>query len=166
MIPLPGSWQGTHSDPKPRLWIRDSVGQRVGEGLYATIRSSKASRPFATELLVGKDGALMIEGFGVPRARFPMTHCAWFSQVPVKGRAGYALHFDHSMGNGFMPGNGLLWGGMRTRRSGIVESYGACRELTKAVALAPSKRRPKIQKRTGSETSRGKSGMVTNIFTL
>jgi len=64
----------------------------------------------------------------------------------VKGALDTHYHFDHSMGNGFYAGNGTpLWAHANTAKR-IVESYGAMQGADKAVALAPSKRRPKIPK--------------------
>src|SRR6266550_8191194 len=102
--------------------------RKVGEGLYATI--SDPSKGFQTlcngGFLVGKDGALMIEGFGsAAGATFQMDALRMVSQVPVKGALDTHYHFDHSMGNGFYAGNGIpLWAHANTPKR-MVESYGA-----------------------------------------
>jgi len=62
--------------------------RRIGEGLYATI--SDPSKGFQTVcnggFLVGKDGALLIEGFiSAPGAAFQMDALRTVSQAPVKG---------------------------------------------------------------------------------
>src|SRR5437588_10408713 len=87
--------------------------RKVGEGLYATI--SDPSKGYQTlcngGFLAGKDGALMIEGFGsAAGATFQMDALRMVSQVPVKGALDTHYHFDHSMGNGFYAGNGTpVW---------------------------------------------------------
>src|SRR6266403_2939817 len=67
--------------------------RKIGEGLYATI--SDPSKGFQTVcnggFLVGKDGALLIEGFiSAPGAAFQMDALRTVSQAPVKGGAGRA----------------------------------------------------------------------------
>ncbi len=85
--------------------------KKIGDGLYATI--SDPSKGYQTicngGFLVGKDSALMIEGFGsAAGAAFQMDALRMVSQVPVKGALDTHYHFDHSMGNGFYSGNGIL----------------------------------------------------------
>ena len=62
--------------------------RKIGEGLYATI--SDPSKGFQTVcnggFLVGKDSALLIEGFiSAPGAAFQMDALRTVSQAPVKG---------------------------------------------------------------------------------
>src|SRR5437660_9408281 len=102
--------------------------RKVGAGLYATI--SDPSKGFQTlcngGFLMGKDSALMIEGFGsAAGATFQMDALRMVSQVPIKAALDTHYHFDHSMGNGFYAGNGIpLWAHADTPKR-IVESYGA-----------------------------------------
>jgi glyoxylase-like metal-dependent hydrolase (beta-lactamase superfamily II) len=142
----------------------------VGEGLYATI--SDPSKGFQTlcngGFLVGKDGALMIEGFGsAAGAAFQMDALRMVSQVPVKGALDTHYHFDHSMGNGFYAGNGTpLWAHANTAKR-IVESYGAMQGADKAVALAPLEKATKDSKTELARKHREENlGMVTNIFNI
>src|SRR5437879_7417782 len=72
--------------------------RKVGEGLYATI--SDPSKGFQTVcnggFLVGKDGALLIEGFiSPPGAAFQMDALRTVSQAPVKGALDTHYHFDN-----------------------------------------------------------------------
>src|SRR2546430_13554574 len=110
--------------------------RKIGEGLYATI--SDPSKGFQTVcnggFLVGKDGALLIEGFiSAPGAAFQMDALRTVSQAPVKGALDTHYHFDHSMGNAFYGANGIpLWAHTDVAKR-IVESYGeigraSCRE--------------------------------------
>ena len=144
--------------------------RKVGEGLYATI--SDPSKGFQTlcngGFLVGKDGALMIEGFGsATGATFQMDALRMVSQVPIKAALDTHYHFDHSMGNGFYAGNGIpLWAHVNTAKR-IVESYGAMQGADKAVALAPLEKAIKDSKTELARKHREENlGMVTNIFNI
>jgi glyoxylase-like metal-dependent hydrolase (beta-lactamase superfamily II) len=144
--------------------------RKVGEGLYATI--SDTSKGFQTicngGFLVGKDGALMIEGFGSPGgASFQMDALRLVSQVPVKGALDTHYHFDHSMGNGFYAGNGIpLWAHANTAKR-IVESYGSLQGTDKAVALAPLEKAIKDSKTDLARKHREENlAMVTNVFNI
>jgi glyoxylase-like metal-dependent hydrolase (beta-lactamase superfamily II) len=144
--------------------------RKVGEGLYATI--SDPSKGFQTlcngGFLVGKDGALMIEGFGsAAGTSFQMDALRLVSQVPVKGALDTHYHFDHSMGNGFYAGNGIpLWAHANTAKR-IVESYGALQGADKAAALAPLERAIKDSKTELARKHREENlGMVTNVFNI
>ena len=144
--------------------------RKVGEGLYATI--SDPSKGFQTlcngGFLVGKDGALMIEGFGsATGATFQMDALRMVSQVPIKAALDTHYHFDHSMGNGFYAGNGIpLWAHANTPKR-IVESYGAMQGADKAVALAPLEKAIKDSKTELARKHREENlGMVTNIFNI
>src|SRR5437762_7914006 len=109
--------------------------RKIGEGLYATI--SDPSKGFQTVcnggFLVGKDSALLIEGFiSAPGAAFQMDALRTVSQAPVKGALDTHYHFDHSMGNAFYGANGIpLWAHTDVAKR-IVESYGALQGGDKA----------------------------------
>ncbi|MGZ4839782.1 MAG: hypothetical protein ACXVZR_14625, partial [Terriglobales bacterium] len=78
--------------------------RKVGNGLYATISDpSKGNTTLCNGgFLVGKDAALLIEGFTTPAgASFQMDALRLVSAVPVKGALDTHYHFDHSMGNSF-----------------------------------------------------------------
>jgi glyoxylase-like metal-dependent hydrolase (beta-lactamase superfamily II) len=144
--------------------------RKVGAGLYATI--SDPSKGFQTlcngGFLMGKDGALMIEGFGsAAGAAFQMDALRMVSQVPVKAALNTHYHFDHSMGNGFYAGNGTpLWAHTNAAKR-IVETYGAMQGVDKAVALAPLEKAMKDSKTELARKHREENlGMVTNIFNI
>src|SRR5258705_12427214 len=128
--------------------------RKIGEGLYATI--SDPSKGFQTVcnggFLVGKDGALLIEGFiSAPGAAFQMDALRTVSQVPVKGALDTHYHYDHSMGNAFFGANGIpLWAHANTAKR-IVENYGAMQGADKAVFLSPLE---KTIKEAKTETAR------------
>ena len=128
--------------------------RKVGSGLYATI--SDPSKGFQTVcnggFLVGKDGALLVEGFiSVAGAAFQMEALRMVSQVPVKGALDTHYHFDHSMGNAFFGANGIpLWAHANTAKR-IIESYGALQGADKAAFLGPLE---KAVKEAKTETAR------------
>ena len=129
MIPLPAELAGDSRVSQTPIVDKGFASVRkVREGLYATI--SDPSKGFQTVcnggFLVGKDAALLIEGFiSVAGAAFQMDALRMVSQVPVKGALDTHYHFDHSMGNAFFGANGIpLWAHANTAKR-IVESYGA-----------------------------------------
>jgi glyoxylase-like metal-dependent hydrolase (beta-lactamase superfamily II) len=144
--------------------------RKIGDGLYATI--SDPSKGFQTVcnggFLVGKDGALLIEGFiSVAGAAFQMDALRMVSQVPVKGALDTHYHFDHSMGNAFFGANGIpLWAHANTGKR-IVESYGALQGADKAALLGPLEKAIKDAK---TETARKHRedylGHVTTVFNV
>src|SRR6266851_8307083 len=144
--------------------------RKIGEGLYATI--SDPSKGFQTVcnggFLVGKDGALLIEGFiSAPGAAFQMDALRTVSQVPVKGALDTHYHFDHSMGNAFYGANGIpLWAHANVAKR-IVESYGALQGADKAAFLGPIE---KTIKEAKTETARkhreGNLASATNLYNV
>jgi len=144
--------------------------RKIGEGLYATI--SDPSKGFQTVcnggFLVGKDGALLIEGFiSVAGAAFQMEALRMVSQVPVKGGLDTHYHFDHSMGNAFFGASGIpLWAHANAAKR-IVESYGAMQGADKAAFLGPLE---KVVKEAKTETARKHRqeylAHVTNVFDI
>ena len=100
--------------------------RKVGDGLYATISDpSKGTTTYCNGgFLVGKDAALLIEGYStVAGASFQMDALRSVSQVPVKGALDTHYHYDHSMGNAFYGARGVpLWAHASVAQR-IVESY-------------------------------------------
>jgi glyoxylase-like metal-dependent hydrolase (beta-lactamase superfamily II) len=118
--------------------------RKVGEGLYATI--SDYSKGFVTVsnggFLIGKDSALLIEGFTTPGgASFQFETLRTVSQAPIKAALETHYHFDHCMGNSFYGANGVpLWAHASAAKR-IVESYAALQGADKAATLAPYEKR-------------------------
>jgi hypothetical protein len=87
--------------------------RKVGDGLFATISDpSKGLQTMCNGgFLVGKDSALLLEGFvSPPGAAFQMDALRLVSQVPVKGALDTHYHFDHSLGNSYYGANGIpVW---------------------------------------------------------
>jgi cyclase len=142
--------------------------RKVGEGLYATI--SDPSKGFTTlcngGFLIGKDGALLIEGFAGPAgASFQMDTLRTVSQVPVKAALDTHYHFDHSMGNAFYGTQGVpLWAHAATAKR-IVESYAPLQGLDQAVALGPyEKRVADAKSETERQHAQSDLNAVTGLF--
>lgn len=112
--------------------------RKIGDGLYATI--SDPSKGYVTVcnggFLVGKDSALLLEGFAsVAGASFQMETLRSVTKAPVKALDTH-YHFDHSCGNSFYGANGIeLWGHPAVARR-IFDSYAPMQSLAPHAALA------------------------------
>lgn len=139
--------------------------RKVGNGLYATI--SDPSKGITTlcngGFLVGKDGALLIEGFGTPAgASFQVDALRSVSQVPVRGALDTHYHFDHSMGNAFYGVNGVpIWAHASVAQR-IMESYSSLQGADKAAVLGPFEKRIRDAK---SDAERQHAQSDLNAFT-
>src|SRR5713101_1289520 len=102
--------------------------RKVGDGLYATISdTSKGLQTMCNGgFLVGKDAALLIEGFVSPAgANFQYDTLRTVSRGPIMGALDTHYHFDHTSGNAFYGANGIsLWAHAGVGKR-IVDSYGA-----------------------------------------
>ena len=116
--------------------------RKIGNGLYATISDlSKGNTTVCNGgFLVGRDAALLVEGFATPAgASFQMDALRMVSQAPVKGALDTHYHLDHSIGNAFYGTRGIeVWAHPAVARR-IVDSYtplqGADRAATQAKQL-------------------------------
>jgi glyoxylase-like metal-dependent hydrolase (beta-lactamase superfamily II) len=142
--------------------------RKVGNGLYATI--SDPSKGMTTlcngGFLVGKDAALLIEGFATTAgSSFQMDALRSVSQVPVKGALDTHYHYDHSMGNAFYGANGVpLWAHASVAQR-IVESYAPMQGADKAAVLGPFEKRIQDAK-SDTERQHAQSDLnaITGIF--
>jgi glyoxylase-like metal-dependent hydrolase (beta-lactamase superfamily II) len=114
--------------------------RKVGDALYATI--SDPSKGYTTlcngGFLVGKDSALLLEGFANPAgAAFQTETLRGITKIPVQAALDTHYHYDHSMGNSFYGANGIpLWSHPSTPKR-IFESYATLQSIDKRAALAP-----------------------------
>jgi len=144
--------------------------RKLGNGLYATISDpSKGNTTLCNGgFLVGKDGALLIEGFTTPAgASFQMDALRLVSQVPVKAALDTHYHFDHSMGNSFYGANGIpLWAHAAAAKR-IVESYSPMQGADKEAVLGAFEKRVRDAK---SETVKAHAqsdlNALTGVFTI
>ena len=144
--------------------------RKIGEGLYATISDpSKGNTTLCNGgFLVGKDGALLIEGFTTPAgAAFQMDALRTVSQAPVKGALDTHYHFDHSMGNSFYGANGIALWAHATAAKRIVDSYAPLQGADKAAVLGPFEKRVKEAK-SDMERQHAQSNLnaVTGVFQI
>jgi glyoxylase-like metal-dependent hydrolase (beta-lactamase superfamily II) len=144
--------------------------RKVGEGLYATI--SDTSKGFTTicngGFLAGKDGVLLIEGFGSPAgASFQMDALRTVTKVPVKAALDTHHHFDHSMGNAFYGAQGVpLWAHASVARR-MVESYVPMQGADKAAILGGYEKRLAAAKTdTQRQRAQGDLNAVAGIFQI
>jgi glyoxylase-like metal-dependent hydrolase (beta-lactamase superfamily II) len=173
-VPLPTLADSLLDDPRisetPIVDNGFASVRKIGDGLYATI--SDTSKGYTTicngGFLIGKDGALLIEGFGTPAgAAFQMEVLRKVTQVPAIGALDTHYHFDHSMGNAFYGANGVqLWGHTEVAKR-IVQSYVSMQGADRTVFLAPYEKRVQDAKTDAQKQhAQGDLGAITNIFAM
>jgi glyoxylase-like metal-dependent hydrolase (beta-lactamase superfamily II) len=139
--------------------------RKIGNGLYATISDwSKGNTTVCNGgFLVGRDTALLMEGFATPAgASFQMDALRMVSQAPVKGALDTHYHLDHSIGNAFYGTRGIeVWAHPAAARR-IVDSYTPLQGADQAAALGPFQKRVKDAK---SEVERAHAQGDLNAFT-
>ena len=174
LIPLPALAAEWKSDsrlaPTPLVDKGFASVRKVGNGLYATISDpSKGNTTLCNGgFLVGKDGALLIEGFTTPAgASFQMDALRMVSQAPVKAALDTHYHFDHSMGNSFYGANGVpLWAHAAVAKR-MVESYAPLQGADKAAVLGPFEKRVS-DARSETEKAHAQSDLnaMTGVFAI
>jgi len=157
-IPLPALAETLRGDARvsqtPLVDKGFAAVRKVGNGLYATISdTSKGNTTICNGgFLVGKDSAMLLEGFGTAAgAAFQMEALRMVSAVPVKGALDTHYHFDHSMGNACYGANGVpLWAHAAVAKR-IVDNYVPLQGADQAAVLGPFEKRVADAK---SETER------------
>lgn len=144
--------------------------RKVGDGLYATI--SDTSKGFVTVcnggFLVGKDSAVLLEGFGSPTgAAFQMETLRSLTKVPVQAALDTHYHFDHCLGNAFYGANGIpLWAHARAAKR-ITESYAPLQGVEKSQAVAAYEHQIAAAKTDLAKThAQGDLSAVTGVYTM
>ena len=174
LIPLPALAAELQTDSRLSQTLVVDKGfasvRKVGNGLYATISdTSKGIQTMCNGgFLVGKDSALLLEGFVSPAgASFQMDALRIVSQAPVKAALDTHYHFDHSTGNSFYGANNVpIWAHAAVARR-IVDSYGVMQGAEKAAVLAPLETRLRDAKsELQTQHAQGDVAMLTNIFGL
>lgn len=143
-IPLPALAAELADDPRisqtPLVDKGFAAVRKIGNGLYATVSdSSKGPTTICNGgFLIGKDAALLIEGFTTPAgAAFQMEALRMVSQVPIRAALDTHYHFDHSMGNSFYGVNNIPLWAHATAAKRIVASYSPMQGTDKEAILAP-----------------------------
>ena len=174
LIPLPAMAAEVSSDSRvsqtPIVDKGFASVRKIGNGLYATISDlSKGNTTLCNGgFLVGKDAALLVEGFlSAAGASFQMDALRLVSPVPVKGALDTHYHFDHSMGNAFYGANGVpIWAHAATPKR-IVENYAPLQGAEKEAVLGSFEKRIKDAK---SETERahaqGDLNAITGVYLI
>jgi cyclase len=144
--------------------------RKVGDGLFATISDpSKGLQTMCNGgFLVGKDSALLLEGFvSPPGAAFQMDALRLVSQVPVKGALDTHYHFDHSLGNSYYGANGIpVWAhaGVASR---MVTEYGTLQGKEKSEVLAPfEKRVSEAKTELAKKHAQERLGIAGNMYQM
>ena len=174
MIPLPALAAELNADSRVSQTVIADKGfasvRKIGDGLYATISDfSKGPVTICNGgFLVGKDAALLLEGFASPAgAAFQMETLRTVSQVPVKAALDTHYHFDHSMGNAFYGANGVPLYAHAAAAKRIVDSYIPLQGLDKDVALAPLEKQVKDAKsEIEKQHAQGDLGATTGVFAI
>jgi cyclase len=118
--------------------------RQIGKGLYATI--SDRSKGLQTRsnggFLVGRDRALLIEGFQTPTgAAFQMEALRMVTPVPIQAAIDSHFHFDHSLGNSLYGGNGVpVWAHAKAAAR-MMEKYPPMQSEDLDTLLAPWNKR-------------------------
>ena len=130
LIPLPALAEAVGADSRvsrePVVDKGFASVRKVGNGLYATISDpTKGTTTLCNGgFIVGRDAALMIEGFTTPAgASFQVDALRMVSQAPVQAALDTHYHFDHSMGNAFYGAQGVPLWAHATAAKRIVDSY-------------------------------------------
>jgi glyoxylase-like metal-dependent hydrolase (beta-lactamase superfamily II) len=169
-LPLPALANDARLSGAPLVDKGFASVRKIGNGLYATI--SDTSKGFQTTcnggFLVGKDAALLVEGFSsAPGASFQFEALRVVSPVPVKGALDTHYHYDHSMGNSFYGANGVpLWAHEAVAKR-IVDAYAPLQGVAKEKALARYEKRVQDAK-SNLERAHAQSDLnaMTGIFAM
>ena len=174
LIPLPALAEAVGVDSRvsrePVVDKGFASVRKVGNGLYATISDpTKGTTTLCNGgFIVGRDAALMIEGFTTPAgASFQVDALRMVSQAPVQAALDTHYHFDHSMGNAFYGAQGVpLWAHATAARR-IVDSYTPLQGADKAAVLGPFEKRIKdARSQAERDHAQGDLNAMTGVFQL
>jgi glyoxylase-like metal-dependent hydrolase (beta-lactamase superfamily II) len=144
--------------------------RKVGDGLYATV--SDTTKGFETMcnggFLVGKDAALLVEGFVTPAgAQFQYETMRGLHKGPVMGAVDTHYHFDHSSGNAFYGANGINLFAHANTGKRILASYGSLQGLDRSAVVGPLEARAQAAKTEAAKKHAAEyAATIGNIFGL
>jgi len=117
---------------------------------------------------VGKDSALLVEGFGSPAgAVFQHETLRSISKGPVLAALDTHYHFDHSMGNSFYGANGISLWAHASAAERIMAAYGSLQGQDRAAVIGPLEARAQSAKTEVTRKHRAEyAATVGNIFNL
>lgn len=148
LAPLSALGQSTANDPRIKATPLVDKGfaavRQIGSGLYATI--SDRSKGLQTRcnggFIVGRDAAVLIEGFQTPTgSSFQLDALRMVTKGPVLAAINTHFHFDHTMGNSVYGANTIpIWAHAKAA-SRINERYPKFQSEDQATFLAPFEQR-------------------------
>jgi cyclase len=142
--------------------------RKIGNGLYATI--SDRSKGMQTRsnggFLIGRDAAVMIEGFQTHiGAQFQLDTLRTVTQLPVRAALNTHWHFDHTLGNPVYGGAGIPIWAHADVASRMTSIYSRWQAEDLATFLAPWEKRVS-EATTDSQREHAKSDIagLTGMF--
>src|ERR1700719_1284169 len=126
--------------------------RKIGNGLYALI--SDRSKGMQTRsnggFLIGRDAALMVEGFQTTiGSTFQLETLRTVTQVPIRAALNTHWHFDHTLGNAVYGGAGIPLWGHPDSASRMAAYYPKWQSMDLATYLAPWEKRVRDAKTDG-----------------
>jgi len=169
-FPLPALAEALAQDPRvaqqPLVDKGFAAVRKVGNGVYATISDlSKGGETISNGgFLIGRDAALLIEGFRTPAgAAFQMETLRSVSQVPVRAAIDTHYHFDHSLGNAHYGAQGIpVWAHAKTGPL-MVQNYANIQGQDHSSILEGLQKKVRD---AASDTERQRAQSDLNAFTL
>jgi cyclase len=170
--PLSALAQSLPGDPRlaqqPVVDKGFALVRKIGNGVYATISDRTKGMQTRSNggFIVGRDAALLIEGFQTPiGASFQMDALRMVTKVPVRAAINTHYHFDHTMGNSFYGGASIpIWAHAKAA-SRMMEHYPKWQAEDRSTFLAPWEKRVREAK-TDSQREHAKSDVegLTGMF--
>lgn len=169
-LPLPALAESVAQDPRVAVQPLVDKGfaavRKIGPGVYATISDfSKGADTICNGgFVIGRDAALLIEGFRTPSgAAFQLEALRTVSQVPVRAAVDTHYHFDHSMGNAHYGAHGIaVWAHAKAAPL-MVQNYASLQGQDKTALLEPLQKR--VRDAT-NETERQRAQGDLSAYTL
>jgi len=170
--PLPALAESLADDPRIAKQPIADKGfasiRKIGDGLYATIadRSKGLQARCNGGFLIGRDAAVMIEGFQTTTgASFQLETLRTVTQLPVRAAINTHWHFDHTLGNSVYGGAGIPIWAHADAASRMTAVYPKWQAEDLATFLAPWEKRVSEAK-TDSQREHAKSDIegVTGMF--
>jgi glyoxylase-like metal-dependent hydrolase (beta-lactamase superfamily II) len=148
IAPMPALAQSFANDPRMNATPLVDKGfasvRQIGRGVFATI--SDRTKGMQTRcnggFIVGRDSALLIEGFQTPAgSSFQMDAVRMVTKGPIQAAINTHFHFDHTLGNSVYGANTIpIWAHAKAA-SRIGERYPKFQSEEQAAFLAPFERR-------------------------
>jgi cyclase len=170
--PLPALAEAIADDPRiAKQPIADkgfASVRKIGDGLYATIadRSKGLQARCNGGFLIGRDAAVMIEGFQTTAgSAFQLETLRSVTQLPVRAAINTHWHFDHTLGNSVYGGAGIPIWAHADAAARMTAVYPKWQAEDLATFLAPWEKRVSEAK-TDSQREHAKSDIegVTGMF--